>query len=131
MTNKIKGNLLSMQCPKSLVAKKNIELELFASHRAVRHEKWNISRNERKHYASRPHEVCALPTRIGSVAYARNHAGIHAEKESFKKIENTRRSTTRCVYCTKHVNRNRGRCSHTRLYVSDTLHKSLEWLKWS
>ena len=46
MTNKIKGNLLSMQCPKSLVAKKNIELELFASHRAVRHEKWNISRNE-------------------------------------------------------------------------------------
>lgn len=84
-----------------------------------------------KPYASRPHEVCALPTRIGSVAYARNHAGIHAEKESFKKIENTRRSTTRCVYCTKHVNRNRGRCSHTRLYVSDTLHKSLEWLKWS
>ena len=70
-----------MQRPKSLVAKKKTELELFDPYRAFRQEKWNISRNERKHYASRPHEVCALPTRIGSVDHARNHAGIHAEME--------------------------------------------------
>jgi len=62
------------------------ELECVAPHRSCPPREVEHCPKRMKPYASRPHEVCALPTRIGSVDYARNHAGIHAEMESLKKI---------------------------------------------